>query len=86
MSWTHLSDTRPKARKRYRCVGCWEAIEPGEQHLYRTGVLDGQMVCARWHPECEAYAFMDGDDVYDGVPGQFTRAEAITEAKSRDKQ
>lgn len=77
MGWTHLSDAHPRAMKRYRCVGCWEFIEIGEQHLYRTGVLDGEIMGARWHPECEEYAFSDGDEVWEGCPGQFSRAEAV---------
>jgi hypothetical protein len=76
VSWTHLRDTFPKARKRYRCVGCWELIEVGEKHLFRTGVMDGAMVSVRWHPECEEYAFSDGNEEYDSPPGCFTRAEA----------
>lgn len=86
MGWTHLSDTTPKARKRYRCVGCWEFIEIGEHHIHRTGVMDGDFVSVRWHPECEAFAFMDGDDEYHRVPGEFSRAEAIAEAKSKEPQ
>lgn len=77
MSWTHLSDKEPKARKRYRCQGCWEFIEIGEKHLHRTGVMDGTMVSARWHPECEEYAFSDGNDEYESPPGCFCRAEAL---------
>lgn len=76
MSWTHFSDANPRAMKRYRCVGCWEWIEAGERHLHRTGVLDGEMSSSRWHPECEEFAFSDGDDTYDSPPGQFTRKEA----------
>lgn len=54
MSWTHLSDTKPKARKRYNCELCGQPIEPGQQHVARRGVCDGDMVTARMHIYCES--------------------------------
>jgi hypothetical protein len=38
MSWPHLSDTTPKARKQYRCDICNEVIEVGEMHVARRGI------------------------------------------------
>ncbi len=77
MGWAHLSDTFPKARKRYRCVGCWEFIEIGEKHLARRAIDDDGPCTCRWHPECEEFAFSDGDPIYDSAPGAFSRKEAL---------
>lgn len=75
MSWVHTSDTFPRARKQYRCRGCYEPIEKGEVHLARRGFdCDGPLT-TRWHKECEEYAFIDGGP-YDSSPGAFTRVEA----------
>jgi hypothetical protein len=54
MSWTHMSDTMPKARKPHRCYLCGEAIEIGESHVHRTGKRDGHLCSDRFHVECEA--------------------------------
>lgn len=53
MSWTHFSDTKPKARKDYRCYLCGLPILKGEEHLVRRGVSEGQLVACRMHEACE---------------------------------
>lgn len=53
MSWQHLNDKTPRARRRYRCYLCGAAIEIGEVYLRRTGVADCAMVSAKMHITCE---------------------------------
>jgi len=54
MSWTHLNDTKPKARKRYRCVLCDHFIAKGEIHVARRGIGDDGPCTARMHTLCES--------------------------------
>lgn len=54
MCWTHLSETRPKARKPYRCELCDLPIEIGTVHVKRVGISEGYMVSFRMHVACEA--------------------------------
>jgi hypothetical protein len=54
MTWTHLADSTPKARKPYRCYLCGLAINMGDVHVKRTGVQDGSLNVARMHARCEA--------------------------------
>lgn len=81
---SHLSDSFPAARQRYRCVGCWEFIEVGEKHLARRQVDGGLHSTSRWHPECEAFAFADGVTEYEDVPGAFSRKEATEYAIQKE--
>ena len=52
MSWVYLSDSQPKARKRYRCCLCNYHIEMGEKHTARRGIGDDGPVTFRMHDEC----------------------------------
>ena len=54
MSWKHLSDTMPTARKKHVCMLCGLPIAAGEKHVARRGVNDGEMTTARMHIVCEA--------------------------------
>ena len=53
MGWTHLSDTRPKARKGHVCALCGLPIAVGQEHIARRGVNDGEMMTVRMHTDCE---------------------------------
>lgn len=53
MCWTHLSDTKPKARKKHVCYLCGYFIQQGEVYDNRVGVFDGDIVTQRMHLECE---------------------------------
>jgi len=53
MSWTHIEDTTPKARKEHRCILCELPIEKGVVHVARFGVDDDGKVKVRMHIECE---------------------------------
>jgi hypothetical protein len=54
MSWLHLSDTKPKARKCYNCVLCEQFIPPGTVHVARRGICDDGPITTRMHVVCEA--------------------------------
>ena len=53
MSWTHLEDTNPKARKEHQCYLCERPIPRGTIHVARTGVNDDGICTFRMHTECE---------------------------------
>jgi len=74
VSWAHLSDRHPVARKQHRCFACWTVIEVGQKHIYRVGVYDGDIQTARFHYECEAFAFSDETEC---DPCSVDRCEAI---------
>lgn len=54
VSWTHLEDKRPKARKPHRCYLCGLPIRVGTTHLARSGVGDGGFSTVRMHESCNA--------------------------------
>jgi hypothetical protein len=54
MSWQHLRDSRPTARKEHRCYLCELPIAIGEKHVQRVGVSFGQFDHFRMHEQCEA--------------------------------
>lgn len=56
MSWTHLSDTQPKARKRHWCCLCEHAIDIGTVHVARRGIGDDGPLTMRMHTACESVA------------------------------
>lgn len=54
MSYTHLSDSRPIARKQHRCIWCAQFIEVGEQYERTASIYDGEFQNDAWHLECRA--------------------------------
>jgi len=54
MAYTLLSETERTARKRHRCIWCWQFIEPGDRYHDERSVNDGDMQHHKWHPECRA--------------------------------
>jgi hypothetical protein len=54
VSWNHLEDTHPVARKAHRCYLCGREIAVGERHVRRTGVGEDGLWTGRMHEECEA--------------------------------
>jgi hypothetical protein len=53
MSYELIAETRPKARKAYRCIWCVEPIGKGEVHVHEVSKFDGELQDHRWHPECQ---------------------------------
>ena len=53
MTWIHLSDTFPIARKRYLCCLCERFITIGEKHTARRGIDDEGPATVRMHTDFE---------------------------------
>ena len=65
MSWTHLGDTKPKARKRYHCDLCNLPIDVGTVHIARRGINDDVPITMRMHLRCEEITRLKKwDDAY----------------------
>lgn len=54
MSWSHIADAHPIARKVHQCVWCGQMIEKGEKHYSYTGTMDGEFQHNRAHLDCES--------------------------------
>lgn len=53
MSWHHVEDTTPRARKPHRCYVCGDPILVGEKHVRRFGYHEEGPISIRMHVECE---------------------------------
>ena len=53
-SWTPLSHTTPKARKRHKCFECGMHIQPGETYERYCGISEGEFFEAKTCPTCLA--------------------------------
>lgn len=83
MSWDFISDSKPKARKRHRCIWCPGYIEKGEVHVVQTGKFDGDFQSNRYHPECliamQKAIAIDGDGGF--MPHENQRGKQNYESK-----
>ena len=71
MSWNHIRDEKPKARKDHTCYLCELRIPKGTVHVCRTGSFDGELVTQRMHKQCE-FATQDWDDEWENTdPVEF---------------
>lgn len=62
MSWRHLRDVTPKARKDKVCYLCRFNIKKGEIHTVRTG-MDNQFIASNsMHTKCCSIADKSFDD------------------------
>lgn len=52
MSYTHLRDSQPKARKDHKCTWCGKLIPKGTIYNYSSGVFDGSFCTSHLHDEC----------------------------------
>lgn len=52
MSYALISETKPRARKRHRCIWCGEFILKGEIYRHERSVYDGHWQDHKWHLEC----------------------------------
>ena len=66
MTWLHLSDSTPVARKPHRCSWCGEPIHAGDRYACSTGLWEGELITNRMHPECDAAAQDDYDEYGEG--------------------
>ena len=62
MSWEHLRDAKPVARKQHRCMLCERPIAVGAQHVIRCGISHGEFSSFRMHAACEE-ATRDWDEM-----------------------
>lgn len=71
MTWTHFSDTRPRASKQYRCELCGLRIRKGARHVARRGADSdyGGVFTARMHEVCESKTKGWGYDDWEVVGG-----------------
>lgn len=81
MSWTHLEDSTPVARKPHRCYLCNLRIEKGERHTKRTGVNDDGLDSVRMHTACVAITADWDEDAWESIdPSEFRRELAEASA------
>lgn len=52
MSYVLMSESTPKARKRYCCIWCGQHIEKGVVHRHEKSIYDGRWQNHRFHLEC----------------------------------
>lgn len=55
MSWIHLRDDHPKARKDHLCYLCELPIPKGTTYVSRSGIDDDGPVTCKMHAACEAH-------------------------------
>lgn len=56
MSWLHIEDKKPKARKKHYCYLCGKTIDIGIIHIARTGIHTGEgFGTFRMHLDCEPH-------------------------------
>lgn len=65
MSWSHLNDTRPKARKPHNCFLCGMSIPAGETYVRRSGITSDGLLCFAMHVPCESKTRSWGQDEWD---------------------
>lgn len=53
MSWKHIRDATPVARREHQCYLCEQPIPAGEQHVRRVGRNDGGFDSFRMHAYCD---------------------------------
>lgn len=53
MTWTHIKERRPIARKQHVCELCGREIFPGRRYVVRFGYGDGRPVRFMMHEHCE---------------------------------
>lgn len=82
MSWTHLSDERPKARKAHVCYLCGRPIAVGEQHIRRVGVNEDGLFASRMHITCEALTAGWDEDSWEYHDSAEFRECYLAEARS----
>lgn len=83
MSWMHVEDTKPKARKRHVCLLCGFGIEVGEVYVRRFGFGDEGPCSFEMHVRCERLTAewrWEDADWEDHDVGEFRVAMAAMDA------
>ena len=65
MSWTHIEDSCPRARKDYVCELCGLVIPRGEAHRKRYGITEDGRMSFRMHEKCVELTAEWGQDEWD---------------------
>lgn len=78
MSYVELKNITVKSRKKHSCEWCAEAIDIGENCIYRVYIFDGNFMHGRMHGECQtAMLSVSNDDLVSGwAPGDYKRGSA----------
>jgi len=78
MSFTLLSEGKPKARKIHTCCWCEEEINLGETYYCYSGRNDGVFQHTKVHLECKAAMVRDQENISDWGFERYTnrRGEA----------
>ena len=87
------TETRPKAKKSYKCCECGKAINAGEQYVRRSGKWDGEfstyLTCTRCeHLRDLMYVKFDFACGFGGLfedmrDAEITEGELLEEARER---
>lgn len=62
MSWETISESKPKARKDYRCMFCGNTIEKGKTYRKSVGKWEGELIEWKYCEFCDSFlinAYMD---------------------------
>lgn len=87
MSWTHVEDTTPKARKDYRCLICDEIIPIGEKHTKRMGFTEDGPDSFRMHLECDEMASSWSSDEWEcHGPGDVPRPSPLPTVEAEEQR
>lgn len=86
MSYRHLRDTRPTARKEYRCFLCGIPIAVGTKQPRQSGARDGGLDSFRMHELCESkaakWSIDDWECFSEGEQPEFRMYELTAEERA----
>jgi len=60
-----ISESRPTAKVRHRCIWCGGRIEIGERYVRQVGKWEGELQSDPWHLDCDEAGkavFATGED------------------------
>lgn len=81
MADLHNEPTRPKARKRHRCIFCYGPIVAGEQYVQQSGFYDGAPYRNKYHAECWTELEAEGP-WFEFTPGEGDWPERVRAAQT----
>jgi len=78
VSWRHLKDSEPVARRDHSCFLCGQQIPAGEQYVRRVGFDDRELVTTTMHTECDVETWdWDQTDWETFSPGELERPRGV---------